>query len=55
MIMGMAILVPVNVGAGHLAESGTSSVNNNTMDTKFLFSNIDKLSMSNVPNQSPRW
>ncbi len=54
MILGMAILVPVNVGAGSLAESGTTSVNANTTETKFLFSSIDKLSMSNVPNQSPR-
>lgn len=54
MILSMAILVPVNVGAGSLAESGTD-VTSNTTDTKFLFSSIDKLSMSNVPNRSPRW
>lgn len=55
MILGFAILVPVNVGAGSLAETGTSNVNANTTDTKFLFSSIDRLSMSNVPNNSPRY
>lgn len=54
MILGMAILIPVNVGAGSLAEAGTTNVDVNTPETKFLFSSIDKLSMSNVPNGSPR-
>lgn len=56
MILGAAILIPINVGAGSLAESGTTNVDANTTasDTKFLFSDIDKLSMSNLPNRSPR-
>lgn len=54
LILGMTILIPVNVGAGSLAESGTSNVNANTTEIKFLFSSIDKLSISNVPNGSPR-
>lgn len=54
MVLGMAVLVPVNVGAGSLAESRISSADTNTTDTRILFSDIDKLSMSNVPNQSSR-
>lgn len=54
MVLGMVILIPINVGAGSLAGTGTSNANANA-STKFLFSNIDKLSMSNVPNGSTRW
>ena len=53
MVLGMVILIPINVGAGSLAGTGTSNANT-TANTKFLFSSIDKLSMSNVPNGSTR-
>ena len=55
MVLGMVILIPVNVGAGSLSDQGTTShMTGNATSTKFLFSSIDKLSMSNVPNGSPR-
>ncbi|CAM6040397.1 unnamed protein product [Sphagnum compactum] len=62
-IIGMVVLVTVNVGAGFLddnatTQSTTSTNTNGTASssntTQLVFSGIDKLSISNIPDGSPR-
>ncbi len=63
-IIGMVVLVTVNVGAGFLddnatTQSTTSTNTNGTASssntTQLVFSGIDKLSISNIPDGSPRF
>jgi hypothetical protein len=63
-IIGMVVLVTVNVGAGFLddnatTQSTTSTNTNGTASssntTQLVFSSIDKLSISNIPDGSPRF
>jgi len=67
MIMGLSIIVTINIGGGHLntldpdinsnstlssiSNSASSSMSNSTL----LYSDIDKLSISNVPSGSRRY
>lgn len=61
-VMGLCILITINIGGNYLqdnasvASSPTPTDNSTTPSsgTQLLFSSIDKLSISNVPNGSMR-
>jgi len=63
MIMGLSIIVTINIGGGHLntldpvinSNSISSSISNSTFDSTLLYSDIDKLSISNIPSGSGRY
>ena len=58
MIMGLAILIPINIGGGHLntldPALNPNSTSNSSSNATLLFSNMDKLSISNIPSGSGR-
>ena len=60
MIMGLSIIVTINIGGGHLntldptIDSNSTSNSSSASNVTLIFSNIDKLSISNVPSGSGR-
>ncbi|KAG0616508.1 hypothetical protein M758_5G121000 [Ceratodon purpureus] len=58
MIMGLSVIVTINIGGGHLnsldPNTNLNSTSNSTSNATLLFSDIDKLSISNVPSASGR-
>lgn len=67
MVMGISIIVTINMGGGHLSKldpivnsnstlnSISNATSNATSNSTLLYSSIDKLSISNVPNGSKRY
>lgn len=63
-VMGLAVMLPINLGGGFLTTDNsvgpsadvttTNTTNNGTSTNQLLYSSIDKLSISNVPNKSMR-
>lgn len=63
-VMGLAVMLPINLGGGFLTTDNsvgpsadvttTNTTDNGTSTNQLLYSNIDKLSISNVPNKSMR-
>ena len=56
-VMGLCILITINVGGDYLQDNASTVADNTTTasnGTQLLFSSIDKLSISNVPNGSTR-
>lgn len=63
-VVGLAVMIPINLGGGFLTMDNsvglsadvttTNTTDNGTSTNQLLYSSIDKLSISNVPNKSMR-